>query len=162
QTLRIVIEAFGGHVLRVGTGVNKDYIRVKIEDLQTRTVECKASKVESGCPSHDVEMVGIIGRDLHDLMRLPEWAQAGNQRQLVAAIVLEAESMVEREQRGIVIETVGTQPFSLWRERKRSRNDMGVDLLIGERRLATVNHGRLPEAITVPPEVGVQPALVAG
>jgi hypothetical protein len=39
---------------------------------------------------------------------------------------------------------------------------MGVDLLIGERGLATVDHTHLFVAIAVPPEVVVQPALVAG
>src|SRR5262249_15766609 len=113
------IEVFRGRVLRVATGVDKDDIRVKIENLQARPVECKAGQIESRGRGHDVEMVGVIGRDLDDLLRFPEWTQAGNQRHLVAASVLQAEKAIEREQRRIVIKTVCTQPFGLRREGER-------------------------------------------
>jgi hypothetical protein len=61
---------------------------------------------------------------------------------MITAIVFEPELPIKGEQRRIVKETVGTQSFDLRREGERGRNDMGVDLLVGECGLANPLLGR--------------------
>src|SRR5215467_501306 len=99
QPLVIAVEGLRRLVVRVAAGIYKDDVRVKIEHLQSGTCKSEARDVESRRSGNEIEMIAVIGGNLHDIMMLPEWAQAIDQRHIVTAIVFEAEPIVEREQR---------------------------------------------------------------
>ena len=92
-----MIEGFGRHVVPIGRGIQIQHVGMQVDDFEPGPLEVQSADVEPGGPGFELEMIGEINRQLQDVVFLPYRMQTRGQRQLVAAIVFEAEFPVQRD-----------------------------------------------------------------
>src|SRR6185312_2713713 len=97
QSRGIPIEASGRLVCGIIGSVQVDYVGMEIEHLQPWPIEPQPAYLESGDAIREVEIVSVIGRDLDDVVMLPERPQVVDKGELIGAIIFDAEPPIDRQ-----------------------------------------------------------------